>query len=337
MSARLLRTSIIASTLVIVFLLTFSVPQRSTAAQSNPRQVTIDVYMISVGNINQQLGSYNADMYVSFAWYGNWSATNNNSSSPPFPSNFQIINGQVNSQTLIEADRNVSGTGYNYDEYRLSATLYAPFNFQRFPLDKQTISVTIEDSYFGNNSLIYVSDNQSDLSPSVSLPGWVIQKDSENLKVSTDIYNSTFAYPGAPIGTHYAYSSATFSFHISRPVTTYISYLALPTVLLIGMVMITFRIKLEEFEARLTVGILVVFTAVAFMLALDSSIPAGYFTLADEILLFSFAASLYSIALTVRFHRYNVENLPRITERIDKASFVLLPIVVFVAILLAIF
>jgi hypothetical protein len=76
------------------------------------------------------------------------------------------------------------------------------------------------------------------------------------------------------------------------------------------------------------VGVISVFAAVAFLVNLETNIPAGYFTLADEIMVIAFAALMYSIAMTVWFHRYVHQNLPSFTTKIDRASFVAVPLVV---------
>lgn len=321
---------IIILILAIIALISPIALQRSSGASTTSRQVTVDVYVINIGDVNQQAGSYNIDMYLSFSWSGNWSASGNNASEPAFPSHFDLANGEINSMTLIDAEQNVSGTGYNYLEYRIQAIVYSPFNFQRYPLDKQRIFVNIEDSYYGNDSLVYVSDSHSMIDSSVHVPGWIIQSGSVQLSVSTHVYNSTFGYPGASQGTQYAYSQATFSFSMARPETTSVLDLGLPMVVLVGLSMISFRIKIEAFDSRLMVGVLNIFAAVAFLISIDSSLPAGFFTLADEFMVVAFAVSMYSIGLTVWFHRFDPERLPSFVNRLDKASFMCMPIVALV-------
>ena len=320
----------------MALLLTPIANHRAASAASDPRQITIDVYVINVENVDQQTGSYNVDMYLSFAWSGNWSATSNNASAPAFPSHFDLTNGQINQMSLIYSEQNVSGTGYNYLEYRIGAVIYDPFNFQRFPLDKQKLSIDIEDSFYDNTTLVYVADSNIVLDPAIKVSGWTIQRDTVQLSTSNHIYNSSFAYPGVPQNSQYAYSRASFSFSMARPITTSVLELALPTIVLAALAMISFRIKMDSFDSRLEVGVISIFAAVAFLVNLDSSIPAGYFTLGDEIMLIAFAVLLYSIAITVWFHRYDPQRLPRFATQIDRASFAVIPIIVLILVSLVI-
>jgi len=324
------RVVVFTLSLSLVLLLSLSTPSHSSsAAASSPRVVTVDMYIINVGNVNQQLGSYSVDMYLSFTWQGNWSATSNNASAPALPSRFEFTNGQITTMNLIEADRNISGTGYNYLDYRVKGTFYAPFNFERYPLDKQVLLVNMEDGYYNNATLVYAPSNHSMLDPAVQIPGWIIQNGSTSLSISNHLYNTTFGYPNSLTTAQSYYSRATFSITVSRPVTTSLLQLGLPTIVLVVLSMIMFRISMENFDSRLQVGVISIFTGVAFLLSLDSNIPAsGYFTLADQMMVTIFATILYSIAMTVWFHRYDPKNLPTYIRRINTASFALIPIVV---------
>lgn len=333
MPALNVRTCLFFLVLSLLLLLSFSAPQRSSAvtqpATSGAQQVTVDMYVINIGNINQQQGSYSVDMYLSFAWQGNWSIGTDNASAPAVPSHFEFTNGQISSTTLIEADHNISGTGNNYLEYRVKGTFFSPFNYERYPLDKQTLSVQMEDNFYDSSTLVYVPDTHSMLDPGVVIPGWIIQSGSTKLTVNTHDYNSTFGYPNSPSNGQYYYSRAVFSIQISRPVTTSILQLILPTIVLVALAMMMFRINMENFESRISVGVVSIFTAVAFLLSLDSNIPpSGYFTLADEIMVIIFAITLYALSVTVWFHKYDPKNLPKYVRNFNLASFFLVPIVV---------
>jgi hypothetical protein len=313
----------------------------------SPRAVAVDIYVINIGDVDQATGSYGIDMYLSFAWNGTWSAAtidsnadnNNGTSASAFPIHFEFTNGVISNETLIEAVANINDSGYNYLSYRVQATFSNPFDFQKFPLDQQILSINIEDALYDNNTLVYVSDNQSMFDPGVQVAGWVVLKNTEHLSITNHVYDSSFGYPGAPQNTQSAYSHVEFSIIIARPLSTAVLTLALPIIVLVTLAMLSFKLTLNSsvaFDKRIDIGVLSLFAAVGFLLALDSGLPAGSFTLADDIMVLAFAILLYSNILTVSCHKFDPKNPPKFIKDIDRVSFIATPVIVIVLVTLLI-
>lgn len=109
----------------------------------------------------------------------------------------------------------------------------------------------------------------------------------------------------------------------------------LPLAVLVALAMITFKIKDESFDSRLEVGVISVFTAVAFLLALSSGIPAqDFLTVADQLMVVAFAIQIYVIGLTMVLHAYGESGTPDWARRLNAASFYVVPAIALVAVLI---
>jgi hypothetical protein len=181
---------------------------------------------------------------------------------------------------------------------------------------------------------VFVSDGQSQLSPQAHVPGWILDPGSAGLAVSNQLYRTSFGYPGSPAGSQSYYSEAVFSFTVHRPFAATAMNILLPLGVLVALAMVTFRIREESFDIRLEVGVVSVFTAVAFLLALNSGIPAqDYLTVADELMVVGFLILIYAIALTMVLHAYGASGVPGWARRLNSVSFFAVPVVALLAVL----
>ncbi len=336
------RASVVVLSLAILLVcpLVFSSLPRAQAAtvapspDPAPRTVLVDIYVVDVGDVSQQDGSYEADFYLSFAWNGTWYGAGGNQSSA-LPQNFAILNGQISQLELVSSDDNINGTSENYLSYRVYATLFSPMNFARYPLDHQTLSIMVEDNDYENSSLVFLADQKSQLDQGVQIPGWILDPGSVNMVVTNDVYKTTFGYPGISPTTDSYYSEAVFSMQVHRPFADVTLNVLLPLAVLVALAMASFRIKPESFEARLEVGVISIFTAVAFLLALNSTLPAqDYVTLADQLLMVAFAVLIYAIAIAILLHSYAESGIPRWAERLDRVSFYAVPLAALLSFLI---
>jgi len=306
----------------------------TAASDPAPRTVLVDMYVVNVGDVNQQDGSYEADFYLAFAWNGTWYGASQNQTSA-LPQNFAILNGQISQLELVSSDSDINGTSENYLSYRVYATLFTPMNFARYPLDHQTLSIMLEDNDYDNSSLVYLADQRSQLDQGVQIPGWILEPGSVNMTVTNDVYKTTFGYPGLPPTSESYYSEAVFSMQVHRPFADVALNVLLPLAVLLALAMASFRIKPESFEARLEVGVISIFTAVAFLLALNSALPAqDYVTLADQLLIVAFAVLIYAIAVAILLHSFAGSGIPRWAKRLDRVSFYAVPLAALLAFLI---
>jgi len=340
-SRALIRALVLLLLLLICCLLPVSslrtTHERVYAASENsstpplPKRVTIDVYVISIGNLNEAYGTFSASFYLSFAWQGNWSLSSNNSSEP-LPESFEFMNGVVDQLTQIASEQNISGSGYNYLSYRVSGTFFDTFNFARFPLDTQKLTIEIENNNYTVSTLVFVPSSQSTIDPNANISGWVINHETAQEYVTSHYYNSSFAYPAAGPGSqNQTFSRAIFSLTVSRPFISAILELVTPIIVLTLLAMLSIKIRSERLESSTAIIVASIFTSVAFLLNFNSSVPAiGYFTLADDIMIVLFAVLLYALSIRIVLHNYE-PNPPKSIAVIYRASFYAIPVAVIVA------
>jgi hypothetical protein len=310
----------------------------NSSTQALPRKVTIDTYVISIGNLNEVEGTFSADFYLSFAWSGNWSLNSNNSSQPALPENFEFMNGNIDQLTQITAEQNISGSGYNYLSYRVSGTFFDTFNFSRYPLDTQKLSIEIENNNFTVATLIFVPSSQSTIDPDANVSGWIINHGSSQEYVTTHYYNTSFAYPVNGSGSqNQTYSRAIFSITVQRPLISAALELLIPIIVLTLLAMLSIKIRSERLESSTAIFVASIFTSVAFLLNFNSSVPPiGYFTLADDIIIVLFGVLLYALSIRIILHNYEPKP-PKSLVAVYRASFFAIPVAVAVACLALLF
>ena len=305
--------------------------QNSSAAPP-PTQVTIDIYVISIGNLDEVGGTFSADFYLSFAWSGNWTVNNDNFSQPALPANFEFMNGEVDQVTQITAEQNISGSGYNYLSYRVSGTFFNTFNFARYPLDTQKLTIAIENNNYTDSTLVFVPSSHSTVDPDANVSGWIINHESVQEYVTTHYYNTTFGYPvNGSDSQNQTYSRAVFSVTVQRPLKSAALELLTPIIVLTLLAMLSIKIRSERLESSTAIFVASIFTSVAFLLNFNSSVPPiGYFTLADNIMIVLFGVLLYALSIRIVLHNYE-PNPPNSLTAIYGASFYAIPVAVAVA------
>jgi len=303
-----------------------------------PKQVTVDFYVISIGNLNEAEGTFAADFYLSFAWSGNWSLNSNNLSIPALPEDFEFMNGEADQLTQITAEQNISGSGYNYLSYRVSGTFFDTLNFARYPLDTQKLTIEIENSNFTVATLEFVPSAESTIDPDANISGWILNHESAQEYVTSHYYNTSFAYPAnGPGSENQTYSRAIFSITVHRPVKSAALELLTPIIVLTLLAMLSIKIRSERLESSTAIIVASIFTSVAFLLNFNSSVPAiGYFTLADDIMVVLFGVLLYALSIRIILHNYE-PNPPNSITAIYRASFYAIPIAVAIASILLLF
>jgi len=311
---------------------------QSSSSATPPRQVTIDIYVISIGNLNEADGTFSADFYLSFAWSGNWSGSSNNFSQPGLPANFEFMNGQANQLTQITAEQNISCSGYNYLSYRVGGTFFDTFNFARYPLDTQKLTIEVENNNFTTANLVFVPSSQSTIDPSANISGWIINHEAAQEYVTSHYYNTSFGYPvNGPDSQNQTYSRAIFSVTVHRPLKSAVLELLTPIIVLTLLAMLSIKIRSERLDTSVAIIVASIFTSVAFLLNFNSSVPAiGYFTLADDILIVLFGVLLYALSIRIVLHNYE-PNPPNSLLAIYQASFYAIPAAVAVASVLLFF
>lgn len=336
--------------------------QAPPRAPDPPRQVYVGMYINDIGTFDLGTGSYSADFYVWFRWQGNWTVTADNSTvlsliatasssqtgseaalaSSGLPTHFEFMNGEVSSRSLIAAQPHFNGTAYNFLEYRIHGTFHVPVQFGDYPLDEQTLSIQMEDSFYPNTTLVYVPDQGSVLDPSVTaygaIPGLSYVHNSFRVYVVNHFYNTAFGYQVIPGGnTTSSYSRFVAQFTLSRPFAASVTSLLLPVGIIIALAVVCFFIDAEKFEERIALLVTAVLTAVLLQVNFASTVPSdGQFTLADRVMLVVYAVLALGIVIAVLEKRIRREEHPETILWLDRFALVIIPLATLIALLLVI-
>ncbi|HIK02294.1 TPA: hypothetical protein H1012_00415 [archaeon] len=253
----------------------FAVLLLAPAVIAAPQEVNVGTYVLNIGEYDVAKGSYKADFYLWFEWTGSKS-----------PENFEIMNGRIEEKKLIYDE-----TGYLF--YRIHANLYDKVNVKDYPLDKQLISIKIENELLSADEMVYVPlDNDSGYSEDMDLSGWEISGAKSEVR---NTYYKNFDD---------RYSRYTYSIELARPISAF--YRMLIPILFIGLsTWLCFFIPLHKLDEKLILGGGTLISAIAFHIYLTDPLPSiGYLTLADKYMI-----SLYALILPVLVSMIIVERL----------------------------
>ncbi len=243
--------------LLITILITFLLLPTIALADD----IKVGTYILNVGEYNTEVASYVIDFYLWFKWDGDVS-----------PEQFEFMNGRARHIDLM-----IDEPGYKF--YRIEAELYENTNLRDYPLDKQVLSIRIEDKIKTIEELNYVPDHEElGISPELSIMTWRIIEDNAYVK--------NVEYPNWDE----TYSRYIHEVKIERPWTSIIRIL-IPVIFIAITGWLCFFFPLHKMGEKLALIGTALLSAVVIHLFMVESIPAvGYMTLADKI-----AMSLYTL------------------------------------------
>jgi hypothetical protein len=270
-----------------------------SAETNKPTEVLVGIYVLHVGKFDVSTGSYTVDFYLSLKC-----------SEPCSPDKFEFMNGRATSiDKLIDKP--------NEKFYRIQASLSQNIDLKKYPFDKHSLTIEIEDKEKTIKDLVYKYDEKnSGIDPSVIIVGWQLDGwDAEVKEHYYSVYDET-------------YSRFIFRINISRVALTSIFKSLLPVFFMVFVSLLTLLLTSDKVTMRLSLNISTLLASVMFHLNLTSSIPpVGYLTFADK-----FMISTYLILVSVLFSgillmKYSDRKDHLKAEKIYKYSLISLPII----------
>ncbi|MBQ7209188.1 MAG: hypothetical protein IJS01_15440 [Lentisphaeria bacterium] len=147
------------SRISIVFLLLFS----SVCYAQNPEKLEVGIYVNRIDSFDIKTGTASIDFWL-------WGRRSG--SSKPILATLEISNGQI--QKTGEIIKKQKGNIF-YEAKRYSAIVACRVNLKKFPFDKQTIKICIEDNELLIDQMIFSADTKnSRIDPSWRLNEWNI-------------------------------------------------------------------------------------------------------------------------------------------------------------------
>lgn len=271
-------------------------PIAFSSINDNIPVVCLGTYVDSVDTFSIKDSNWSTTFYVWFNWRGDKNLNPGG--------NFQVVNGSIIKKQL--QDEYYGDDGINYQQYLVSAKINQFFDTRRFPLDDQTLTICIEDGAKDCTEQRYISDQSSDVSSRLAIPGYRVG--TYNNTARDHVYHSAFGDPRQSVNTQNIYSEYVVSIPITR--SNFGVYFKLLLSLFAALLLnfAGFFIRASDTAPRLALPTGAFFGAVANTYVANASLPlSGTFGLIDIItgiglltIFLSILLSIYSYYLLVQ-------------------------------------
>ncbi|AIC16417.1 hypothetical protein NVIE_021530 [Nitrososphaera viennensis EN76] len=267
-----------------------------------PQEFTVGVYLLNVGKIDLQTGSYDLDFYF-------WLTTSN--STLDFTKQKPTFDFMNSMNAKIEPSR----VEPNYYEVRVKGTFLKNMDFRNYPFDTQQVTVEVE-GFETVDKLVFVPDTAaSGYDSLINVPGWNLGETEQSVIVHQ--------YPDQ------SYSRYIFSFDIQRAALSAFLKTIFPVVIITTIAMLAFWMSPTNFPPRIGLAASTLLAAVAAHLAAASQLPPiGYLTLMDKVMIVAYALflnNLVSMVLQMRLVDHKKEEqAAKVNARMRK----LMPVII---------
>jgi branched-chain amino acid transport system substrate-binding protein len=259
----------------------------------------IDINQISA--INQSSGTFTADMYLWFRYSGNDDVLN-----------AQILNATDRSFDPTSALASDEVDGLHHKLYRVRGTFNANYDFHDYPFDRQNLPVQVQNLRLPRSQVIYAVDegpnplkksgDSQDSNPVSGLSSWQLV-DTSQYQVSTGSNSSRGYDVSSSTDASTQYSTRVGNVAVQRLTMVFLTKSLLPLFLLALGVFTTLFFPFAWVKDRLTLAISAMLAAAVLLVAINSSVSAGY-TMAIEYFFYAFfALCLYCIVVALIIER----------------------------------
>jgi hypothetical protein len=236
-----------------------SPPGQAPGPDPEPHEVTIGTYINRVDRIDLKESRFEVDFYIWFVWR---EAELNPGES------WEIVNGSINAKTVSDIHPVAGG---QYASYRVQATIIKELDLYKYPLDRHTLTVEIEDAA-PVHRIRYRADNaNSGLSESFFVPGFTAGNAA--FAVREHVYRTSYGDPDLGDGNTSVFSRFVASFDVDRPstATAWKLYIGVFVAALIGFLGMLARA--DHTEVRFGLGSAALFAAIATQFVIASNMP----------------------------------------------------------------
>ncbi len=278
--------------------------------------VTVGFYGINVYSLDIRSSTYSMTAYMWFRWRGDFD--------PVEGLDFiNLVRGSDFTKKKLTEVPEVLSNGEKYQTIRIDGCFFQPFNLNDYPLDKQELSLLVENSNDTYNKICYVPDNASNgYDPGLKVPGWKIM----GLETSSYIhdYGTDFGQKG--VATASKYSVIKFAFNLDRYVSFFIWKLMIPLLIILMTNWLSFLLHPTLFEVRTAMPATALLTIVFLQQSALDAIPGcSSLVLMDKIYLLAYlCVALTLLQIIVINSKLDKESPASVLKmiKIDKISFV---------------
>jgi hypothetical protein len=298
--------------LLLGLLLVLTHDQGFAEDAKKPTEVEIGIYLLDLYDLDLKSGSFIGDFYLWLRWKGDLD-----------PTKFEFMNGEMEARD--NPDQKKIGD-LNYISYRMRGKFRANLDFKDYPLDKQLLTIQIEDSNLDSNSLLYVADKENMVfAKRFYLSGWE-SADKPTFQTAIQNYETNYGNPERAPGEKASYSRFVLSIPIQHAGADFIYLKTFIGVFIsVAIAFLTFLVDPEDLDPRFGVGVAGIFGAVSSMIVVSSNMPENpYFTLSDKVHLVSLGFIFLSILTSCIVLRTSKKGHSMLSKKIDVCSGVFL-------------
>lgn len=261
------------------------------AQDSGPDTVKVGIYITSIHDIDFKQKEYTITFWL-------WMKYKNKDFD--FMQNLEVPQAKLVSRSFATID---SSDNRIYLLMKMQCVMKDTWRIRNFPFDRQKLRLSIENSQFDSNSLVFVADTLGkNYDHRFALSGWKI--DSCNISIGIKKYETAFGDPSYKIP-YSVYSSYKVIVNISRDAGGLFWKMFLGMYIAFLISYVCFYIHPDGIDSRFGLSVGALFAVIGNKYIIDSSLPESVsFTLVDSLhgitlffILAIIAATAYSFKL----------------------------------------
>lgn len=305
---------------VVVFSLLSLLLSNKAGAKEVPDTVKVGIYITSIHDIDFKQKEYAVTFWL-------WLKYKNKDFD--FMQNLEVPQAKSVTRSFATID---SSNNQVYLLMKMQCLMKDSWRIRNFPFDKQKLRLSIENSQFDSQSLVFVPDRVGkNYDPRFTLSGWTIN--SCNISVGVKRYETTFGDPTLTVP-YSDYSSFKVLVNISRNAGGLFWKMFLGMYIAFLIAYICFYIHSDGMDSRFGLSVGALFAVIGNKYIIDSSLPeTTSFTLVDMLhgltLFFIFAiiaANAYSLKLVKEDKEIKARKFDMIAAQFFLVVYVLLNI-----------
>jgi hypothetical protein len=313
-----MKSTFFAAIASIIFITFLCKPRQTQAAP--PDTVKTGIYITSIHDIDFKQKEYTITFWL-------WLKYKNKDFD--FMSNLEVPHAKTVSRFFATAD---SSNDQMYLLMKMQCVMKDTWRIRNFPFDRQKLRLSLENSQFDSQSLVFVPDTTGkNYDPRFTLSQWKI--DSCNITSGINKYETAFGDPSVAIP-HTEYSSYKVVVNISRNASGLFWKMFLGMYIAFLIAYVCFYIHTDAVDSRFGLSVGALFAVIGNKYIIDSSLPeTTSFTLVDTLhgltlffILTIVAATAYSLKLVKAGKVINAQKFDMIIAQVVLVIYVLLNI-----------
>jgi hypothetical protein len=266
------------------------------AKPEGPVKVKVGVYLLNVGKYELATGTFTVDFYLSLR-----------SDRDMGDQRFEFMNGRGSIDKITDTKTEKF--------YRVQGNLMTNVDLRKFPWDSHVLPIVIEHASRTAKEVLYEPDlEQTGIDAEVRLVGWDLKRFTNAVKLHDyPVYKES-------------YSQYTYQLEVGRVVLASSLKTFLPVFVFLIVTLVSLLIGVEKADSRITMNTALLIAAVMFHLSIQGSLPpVGYLTLADKVMIATYAVIGTNLGLAVMLLRLMMLKAEPAAQALRRKAFLGVP------------